>query len=159
MPDKRTTSPTEFLQRCSPSMAAFYAYWESKRRGRPMPARADIDPIEMKPWLPGIILVSVHRDPFRLVYRLVGERSVRMRRFNPTGRTVEEGYHGNSLAEVLENYRLVIEEKSLVYDWRGTPSWTGLVRETGVLLLPLSADGETVDMVIVYMEAEGSGKP
>lgn len=142
----------DFLQRCSPNTAAFYRYWESKRRGRMMPARADLDPVEMKNWLPGIILVSVLYDPFRLIYRLVGERPVQLRDQNPTGLTIEEGYHGSSLAEVLENYRLVVEEKTLVYDWEHYPSRSGYLQESETLLLPLSSDGEIVDMVILYLE-------
>jgi hypothetical protein len=147
----RTTS-IEFLDRCSPATAAFYRYWDGARRGRPMPARADLDPLEMKPWLPGLILVDVKRNPFRLVYRLVGERSVEVRGFSPTGKTVEEGFHGTVLAEVLENYRLVVEEKKLVYDWDSLPSASGLLCNAGVLLLPLSSDGDTVDMVVAYLE-------
>lgn len=120
-----------------------------------MPSRADIDPIEMKEWLPGLIIVDVHRDPLRLIYRLVGTRMVELRGRDVTGEAVEDAFIGASLADVMENYRLVIEEKKLVYDWDPLPSPDGLLREPEGVMLPLSSDGTTVDKVIIFAEVEG----
>jgi hypothetical protein len=142
----------DFLEVCLPATAAFYRYWDSKRQGRAMPARSDLDPIEMRPWLPGIILVDVLRNPYRLVYRLVGTRSVDIRSSEVTGRTVQEGGHGSKLAHVMENYRLAIDERTLVYDWDGTASRDGGEISTEVLMLPLSSDGASVDRVISYID-------
>lgn len=50
---------------------ALYRYWLS-RRGDALPTRADIDPAEIKPLLPYVMIVDIHRDPFRVYYRLVG---------------------------------------------------------------------------------------
>jgi hypothetical protein len=149
----------EFLNRCRPATAAFYRYWNARRGTRAMPARADLDPIEMKAWLPGVALVEVRRDPaaakpYTLHYRLIGTRPTQLRGREVTGLPVERGYFGADLAAALENYRLVIEEKKLVYDWDHTPSETGFAREGETLLLPLSSDGETVDMVLVYQEVD-----
>ncbi|GAB2179706.1 hypothetical protein [Dongia sp. agr-C8] len=47
---------------------------------------------------------------------------------------------------------MVIEEGTLVYDWDRAPSDDGFSREAETLLLPLSTDGENVDMVLVYQE-------
>ena len=71
-----------------------------------------------------------------------------------TGRRVALAYFGASLEAALENYRLVIEEQLPVYDWDKTPSEDGFTREGETLLLPLSSDGETVDMVLVYQEVD-----
>ncbi len=144
----------EFLTHCSPRVAAFYHYWDGKRRGRGMPSRADLDPLEMKEWLPGIIMVDVFNNPRRLVYRLVGTRSVELRQSDVTGKAVEDGFHGPTLAEVLENYRLVVDERKLVYDYDGTASRSGLMKDSETLMLPLSSDGRDVDIVIVYLETE-----
>jgi hypothetical protein len=142
----------DFLEVCLPTTAAFYHYWDSKRQGRAMPARADLDPTEMRHWLPGIILVDVQRDPFRLTYRVVGTRSVSIRSAEVTGKPVEEGMHGEKLVHVMENYRLVIEERKLVYDWDGTANRDGYTLSTEVLMLPLSSRGDLVDRVISYIE-------
>lgn len=142
----------DFLKVCLPATAEFYRYWDSKRQGRAMPARSDLDPIEMRRWLPGIILVDVLLDPYRLVYRVVGTRSVDIRSSEVTGRTVQEGRHGSKLPHVMENYRLAIEERKLVYDWDGTANRDGDEISTEVLMLPLSSDGITVDQVISYID-------
>jgi hypothetical protein len=149
----------EFLNRCRPATAAFYRYWNAKRGTRAIPARADLDPVEMRPWLPGVALVEVAPIPtalfaYTLRYRLIGTRPTQLRGREVTGMTVEEGYFGASLAAALENYRLVIEEKKPVFDWDHTPSASGFAREGETLLLPLSGDGESVDMVLVYQEVD-----
>ncbi|MDY0870358.1 PAS domain-containing protein [Dongia rigui] len=148
---RRSTS-LGFLTTCSPLLAGFYNYWNEKRGNRPMPSRADLDPIDMKRWLPGIIIVDVLENPRRLVYRLVGSRSVALRQADVTGKTVVEAYHGTSLGDVLENYRLVIDEHRVVYDAEQKPSGSGLLKDSETLLLPLSSDGTKVDKVIVYIE-------
>lgn len=148
---RRSTS-LDFLATCSPMLSAFYTYWNEKRGDRKMPSRADLDPIEMKRWLPGIIIVDVLENPRRLVYRLVGSRSVALRQTDVTGKTVIEGYHGTTLDDVLENYRLVIDEHRIVYDAEQKPSGSGLLKDSETLLLPLSSDGHRVDKVIIYLE-------
>src|SRR5689334_3090458 len=97
----RTTS-LDFLARCRDSTAAFYRYWDGKRRGRAMPSRADIEPLEMKSWLAGMALIDVKRDAsapngYALRYRLVGSRPTTLRGQDVTGRRVETGYFGASL--------------------------------------------------------------
>jgi hypothetical protein len=140
----------EFLERCHPRVADFYRYWDRKRRGRRMPSRADMQPAEMKPFLPGIVLVAVSRDPLRLTYRLVGTREVDYRGFDPTGKDVATSFAGSSQDEVLKNYELVIESRSFVYDQDCLLSADHSFQEAGTLLLPLSDDDDAVNMVIVY---------
>jgi hypothetical protein len=157
-PYPRTTT-LDFLRRCRPSTAAFYRYWDEKRDGRLMPSRTDIDPLEMKPWLAGTALIDVTREAsapngYELRYRLVGTRPTMLRGQDVTGMLVTIGYHGANLEAALENYRLVIEGKTLVFDWDRTPSTDGFAREAETLLLPLSSDSEHVNMVLVYQEVD-----
>lgn len=142
----------DFLTRCSSATRDFFAYWDGKRGSRQMPARSDLDPIEMKPWLPGLILVDVGETARHLTYRLVGSNMRILHRRDVTGLSVEDGYFGDSLAAVLENYRLAVEEKVPVFDWSATPSAFGVMRRAETLLLPLSCDGARVNKVIVYLE-------
>jgi hypothetical protein len=145
----RTTSP-EFLLYCREDTVALYTYWAMKRRDRFAPSRAHIDPIEMKRWLAGLMLVDVARPPIRLTYRLVGTRCVRARGFDPTGRAVQEGFFGPNLAEVMEAYRLAVEDHKVVYRWDISPSVDETQKIAEMLILPLSSDGRIVDMVMVY---------
>src|SRR5215470_17691685 len=84
-----------------PDVLAVHRYWQEKRRGRVMPSRADIDPIELKRFLPGIILINVVADERRYVYRLVGTREVAMRGKDPTGQSMIDGFFAQSLEAAL----------------------------------------------------------
>lgn len=136
--------------RATPATRAFHAYWDSKRAGRDMPARRDLDPIEMKAWLPGIQLIDVHENPRRLVYRLVGEVEVAMRGFNHLGREVGDAYFAVSREEALCNYNLVIDRKTMVYDWARYRAAGGFHVSQETIFLPLSEDGVMVNMVITF---------
>ena len=64
-------------RQATPVLLQGYDYWDSKRHGRAMPARADLDPIEMKAFLPHIVLTDVLHDcapdlPLDFRYRLMG---------------------------------------------------------------------------------------
>lgn len=150
----RTTDINLMLGRCLPSMRSFYGYWDSKRAGRRMPARRDIDPIEMKPWLANIQLIDISHNPRRMVYRLVGEVDVSFRGYNPTGRTVEECCIGLSAEETLRNYDIVISERTPLYDWSDYVSKSGFLRSQEELLLPLSDDDDLVNMVMTFAEVD-----
>ena len=43
-------------------LRAMFDYWRSKRAGRKMPARSDLEPSELKALLPSMILVDVVYD-------------------------------------------------------------------------------------------------
>lgn len=149
---QRLTSEA-FLDHCSLRTAAIYRYWSKKKCGQKLPRRQDIDPLEMKPWLPGIVLVDV-AEPRRITYRLVGTAVCQHRGFDPTGHAVEDGLYGTTRSEILENYRIAIDERSIVYDYDMTPSHSGLAREVGTLFLPLSSAGERVDQILIYQDIE-----
>ncbi len=150
----RTTDMTLMVGRCRPGMLGFYRYWDGKRAGRHMPSRRDIDPVEMRLWLANMQLIDVHHSPRRLVYRLVGEADVNFRGYNPTGRTVEECGIGHNIEETLRNYDIVISQRSPVFDWSDYVSKSGFLRSQECLLLPLSDDDETVNMVATYAEVD-----
>ena len=47
-------------------------YWFKKRAGRLAPTRADIDPVDIAPLLPRVMLVDVSTDPVDFRFRLAG---------------------------------------------------------------------------------------
>jgi hypothetical protein len=142
----------EFLDRCGRGIRGIFDYWEAKRGSRFAPTRGDLDPVEMKAWLPGVVIVDVVSYPDQLVYRLAGTRAVAMRGSDPTGKTVLERYFGTDRDQILENYRLAIQDRRVVYEYDHTPSRDGFLEEAETIFLPLSVDGEAVDKVLVYFE-------
>lgn len=75
--------PSELLQR-------MYAYWQSKCGSHPMPARADIDPVDFSWALGNVCLLDVETNPLRLRYRLAGTRLTRLYEMDLTGRSVDD---------------------------------------------------------------------
>jgi len=72
-------------------LGAVYRYWEKKRAGRRMPARRDIDPIEMdRRLLPNLMLcgISAHGNVIR--FRLVGTSLAKRWGFDPTGQLLSD---------------------------------------------------------------------
>jgi hypothetical protein len=126
--------------------------WESKRAGRIIPSRADFDPVELKPILPRLILIDVLDDPPDFRYRLAGTMSRDLRGVEVTGQSVLElvpRQHGlrlwNDLCEMQR-------ERALQYVQISVIANTGEPLSYRVLRLPLGADGETVDMVMVVQD-------
>ena len=160
----------EFLDRCSVRIRRTWNYWTEKRGRRLMPARSDIDPAEIRDLLPYLVLTEVLSVPPFLRYRLVGTKQVAIRGHDPTGQPVRGNHIGHHMddrisdieAEVLLNYRIVTEGRRFVYSYRrvaGPDAASGSfglkpVTGSGTLLLPLSSDGETVDMIFSCTDIE-----
>src|SRR5437764_15141316 len=66
-----------------------YAYWRDKAGERSLPARADLDPIEIPLLLPHVMLVDVLPSG-RYRYRLIGTENARAHGINATGRHLDE---------------------------------------------------------------------
>lgn len=91
-----------------------FGYWRAKRNGRPMPARADIDPTEI-PWaLPQIFLVDYSpADGFR--YRLAGtELSSIFGHSNLKGMNLEDILGPEKAAVVTGRWLPLVEHKQVL---------------------------------------------
>lgn len=133
----------------SPPLHRLYDYWEARCRGGLLPGRRDIDPLDLGFILGNLVLVDVLRDPLRFRYRLNGSNlEAAFRLYGLTGTWVHEHPDPGFRARALEVYGGIAST--------GRPasnSWNtvldGRSRFYDSLLLPLAADGRTVDMVLV----------
>ena len=93
----------------SPLAKGLLAFWNEKRGIRPMPARHDIDPLEMKPWLSRLMLIEVIDAGRDFRYRLVGTDVVTRIGRDMTGKLISQL---PALPEIvgrfLEEYRQVV---------------------------------------------------
>lgn len=138
------------LSNCDKSIIAVHDYWDGKRSGRSMPSRKDIDPLELRPYLSNLMLLDVVPDERRYVYRLVGTRETSLRGRDPTGHSVAECYFGESLAEALAFYdRVALTCEPALYRGVYRPDAKRRVHEE-IIYLPLSNDGASVNMIMVY---------
>ena len=134
----------------SSCIARFDSYWQSKTRADRLPARADIDPADLKSILPNIILLNVHYDPFRVSVRL---RGTRIDEFRPKGKwkylheanTFDRGRREDYLREM----EFVVRHRRPVFarDWM--TSRFGALCDLYAGLWPLSSDGQRIDMLVV----------
>lgn len=116
-----------------------------------MPTRADIDPLEMRQWLPRLSLVDVSPDGRHFTYRLVGTQMVDLLGVNPTGRLVEAAWPEGLVETVVDGYRHVVETRKPVF-CQQINGWLEDQKPTAwAMRLPLSADGEEVDMILAYL--------
>jgi len=134
-------------------LRAMFDYWRSKRAGRKMPARSDLDPSEMKALLPSMILVDVLYDvagKADFVYRLAGTHEVDVRGENPTGKRVADAFFGPSLENVLGCYQSVVDRREPYLDDDYFLRDGDHFADEANIFLPLSSDGERVNMILVY---------
>jgi len=124
-------------------------YWLSKLNGRMMPSRADINPAEMKAFLPLIVLFDVEAGQ-RLRIRLAGTMAVEAYGSEITGRYLEDLELGDRREQIMAAHAQCIASRAPYY-------WSEIhTRKTDSKRLridhidaPLSADGETVNMLLV----------
>jgi hypothetical protein len=124
-----------------------YAYWEKKRGTLAMPARRDIEPMDLVPLLPHVMMVDVEEGP-RYRYRLFGTAVSEAFGSDPTGKYIDEVMVGNYKAFLLGLYNDLTASKKPIY----STSIYGGRREgqlwTQRLMLPLSSNGHDVDKVM-----------
>ena len=119
-----------------------------------MPSRADIDPVDLPSFLPGIVMVdvglrAVSPSPIAWSARARRKRAATI----PTGKSVFDNWDGRSQEDVLENYRLVIEKQVRAVRRRPhawIPSATGWKPEPSSCRCPMT--GETVNKILIYTE-------
>jgi hypothetical protein len=134
-----------------PRLQDAYDYWLRKCAGRALPSRRDLDPLDIPKLLPHVLLVEVH-DGGRYRYRVVGTENVTEHGIDATGRYADEVIPGPEYkAHVLQLYAKCVRERRPVYSESLFLSPIGLQteRHLKVLFLPLSADGNAVNMVLV----------
>jgi hypothetical protein len=134
----------------TPSLAKLFDYWSEKAGERLMPARRDFDPIIEVPELtPGIFLVDIESDPPGFRYRLVGTEVADRYGQDFAGKRLDEIDFGDTHDTIRRDYEEAVR--------CGKPVYSRLqfeVEATNKLLLyerivlPLSDDGETVNMLL-----------
>jgi len=131
-------------------LIALYDYWRSRKSGEKLPARADIDPVDMpRAALPYIVLAEVGEGGNQIRYRLVGTAIVSEWGGDFTGKYIEEITDGTYLEFVRGLFIDVMTHRCAVLS-ESTFRWDiGKIVGAHRLYMPLASDGETVDMVLI----------
>lgn len=135
----------------NPVLSSLEEYWQRKRGQRAMPARADINPAEMKANLGWVVLVDALPDLSDFRFRTIGTRVSDYFPPHSTGKLVSEAFasYGETVVRLmLASYRKVAREKIVLHAW-GAADWARKeFLDFEALYLPLSDDGVTVNMVL-----------
>jgi len=137
----RLLVPSEVSSGMIQRMAAYLA---RKRGDRALSSRADIDPTEIREFLPYMVLVDIQIDPLRVFYRLVGTRIAEFYG-EFTGTWMHDRPISDSYRQIAENiYRTLIESKAPVYGVTEMRTRSDAMVSYEWGYFPLSNDGITV---------------
>lgn len=125
------------------------AYWQSKKAGRWLPSRRDIDPVEIPRLLRHLMLVDVLGPPLDFRYRLLGDEILLRARPGLKGRRFSEIAGKEPGSSVFETARKVAETGLPRYGRAGYVGPDRFTASVSDLLLPLSEDDRTVSHLAI----------
>lgn len=127
-------------------------YWEKKRGSRLAPMRRDINPADLVAHLPSIFLLNVHngaKAPEDFEFRLAGTAVDDLFARTMTGRSLSDGVNAQVATRLAGPLAAVAEFKRPMRVYGNLPLVAGGADiSLELLLLPLSSDSETVDMIL-----------
>ncbi len=141
----------------SPILEAGLAAWRELCDGRHMPRPRDIDPLRLpKKILPHIALLEIEHTPvFRLRWRLIGTHITAALGRDSTGRYWDEIYGARAYRQLLTGPAWVVKHR-LPVRITGSADFAGKGHiRTESLDLPLSADGQRVDRLMIVSHFTG----
>ncbi|WP_162914860.1 PAS domain-containing protein [Desertibaculum subflavum] len=131
----------------TPYLRRLFAYWQDKRRGQDFPSRRDLDPREFAFALGHVLLIDVLERPQRFRFRLHGSVLSFRARYDMTGRMVDELPDEENRAVLLQRCRDLVRTRRPCFA-RSQRTVDGTAYGYEVVWLPLSSDGEQIDMLL-----------
>lgn len=142
----------EFVLRCAETNAAL-EYWRSKCRGRAMPERADIDPVEMRAFLPNVGLIETpDGSAARPDYRIALAGSAIEAVLGPlTGRLLQEAVSPVIARRWRSVYEVVVREAVPIRAVSRVAFESKNFLMAEFVVMPLSRDARPVDMFLASL--------
>ncbi len=132
-----------------PVLLELYDLWQLSRGDNAAMPRSSLDPTRIPHLLKHLILADVLPEVKSVRYRLVGTEIVAAHGVDYTGKTLEELTYGATLDFTRDLYGSVINQAVPVFS-QGRFKWEGKEHcWTKRLHLPLTRDGEKIDVVLV----------
>ena len=133
-----------------PEFAELLRYWESRRQGDRLPARGDIDPLDLTPLLPHLLLLDVERtdDSLRFRFRVAGTAFTTLMGRDVTGLRVDELGPPDRVMPVHDALADIVRTgRPCFLAGRPTPHSDRFARVKR-LGVPLATDGRAIDMIL-----------
>lgn len=123
-----------------------WEHWMRLRGDRTLPARRQLDPVDIRYALGHVLLVELHGAPPRFRYRLIGSKITHRDRIDLTGRWVEELPFSEYRAVILGRLQsLAADPRPLLVHNRAMLD--GRWRDYEALWLPF-ADGDVLNQLL-----------
>jgi hypothetical protein len=143
----------EFTALQSPIPRDGYGYWLEKKADRPMPARADFDPMLEVPKLSrSVMLQDVKHDPLDFRYRLIGTQLRPHMGQDWGGMWMSEIAFQRAPSPIWTHHQWVVENRAPRFI---RPTYVGPHKEFMFIeaaILPLGADPARVDMLMIFVD-------
>ena len=136
-----------------PELKRLYGYWMEKKGTRLAPARSDIHPGEMRS--SHLFMLEVLGQPPRFRFRLAGSEIVNRFGEEITGRFLDGIDLDEVGGEILREYENAASQAQPIYGLWNYTRHGGHHMRYERLILPLSSDGERVDMLLCGAHVDG----
>jgi len=132
-----------------PNLRRLYEYWVEKRGERDMPARANIDPLDITYIVGNVIMVDViEGDPLRFRIRLHGTNLAQRVGYELTGKMLDELPINDFRALAQQSFSWVATKRQPLHSRRDRII-DGRFAKYETVIMPLSDDGERVNRLLV----------
>lgn len=142
--------PPGCLDHFVPMIREFYAFWRDAGGEQGLPSLATLRSRGLAKFADRFLIAEVlTRKPLDLVYIEAGRLEVTTRGENPVGQKIASGFVGDSLANVLGNYQMVVEtgRPICIAEFLGDDVF---LEDDGSIYVPCSDNGSDVSHVIVF---------
>jgi hypothetical protein len=132
--------------------------WQALSRIGHLPARTDFPPESLTPWMGHIQIVERVCDGHQARHRvrLVGTRIVYYEGRDNTGLFLEDVIPADQREEILAPYRHCAESRAPIYGTFYSCAESAISSQLERLILPLAADGTTIDQFLVAIYRAGT---
>jgi hypothetical protein len=138
---------TEIEHNRSEMVRALYTWWLAHRGPSGVPDRRDLDPAALRALLPNLFIADIEPTPFRVRYRLVGTKAVRVIGFEITGRYLDELLTVDPEVPWMDYYRRVHDSRKPLLGSVVVPASSGGTFSYEFGLFPLTQGGTSIAQV------------
>ena len=132
-----------------PDLLALHKLWLAKRGNRQLPSRVDFDPSEFKNLLQDFFVYNVEPTEGSFTVRLIGERLRDFIGTNVRGKPAGSAFQPEGTTALVGILDLTVKQRVPIFRiGRAYFSRDKSYQQFEACLLPVSADGEKVNMVL-----------
>lgn len=130
---------------CSPSLREILLYWDSLRRGRPLPGWRDIDPVSLRHHLPIVWAWKYDRAADLFTGRLAGEAIAAVFGESLRNRSLEDFFRDRSYEDINKQFHQIVDGPALYVGRGAVFDYAGRYGSGERIIMPLADDGTNVD--------------